>query len=242
MSDNDRARKVVIASFLGWALDALDFFLMVFVFSDVAKEFGASITTVTVAVTLTLAMRPVGAVIFGRLADHYGRKPLLMISILCYSILELLSGLAPTLISFLVLRALFGVAMGGEWGIGSSLTMESIPPQWRGWVSGLLQSGYPAGYFLATVAFYVVYPLIGWRGMFFVGVLPALLVLYIRRNVPESPDWTARQVAPRQPIGEVLRGHIGLTIYAVVLMTAFNFFSHGTQDLYPNIFLGVQHG
>ena len=126
MSDNDRARKVVIASFLGWALDALDFFLMVFVFSDVAKEFGASITTVTVAVTLTLAMRPVGAVIFGRLADHYGRKPLLMISILCYSILELLSGLAPTLISFLVLRALFGVAMGGEWGIGSSLTMESI--------------------------------------------------------------------------------------------------------------------
>ena len=242
MSDNDRARKVVIASFLGWALDAFDFFLMVFVFSDVAKEFGASITTVTVAVTLTLAMRPVGAVIFGRLADHYGRKPLLMISILCYSILELLSGLAPTLISFLVLRALFGVAMGGEWGIGSSLTMESIPPQWRGWVSGLLQSGYPAGYFLATVAFYVVYPLIGWRGMFFVGVLPALLVLYIRRNVPESPDWTARQVAPRQPIGEVLRGHIGLTIYAVVLMTAFNFFSHGTQDLYPNIFLGVQHG
>ena len=166
MSDNDRARKVVIASFLGWALDALDFFLMVFVFSDVAKEFGASITTVTVAVTLTLAMRPVGAVIFGRLADHYGRKPLLMISILCYSILELLSGLAPTLISFLVLRALFGVAMGGEWGIGSSLTMESIPPQWRGWVSGLLQSGYPAGYFLATVAFYVVYPLIGWRGRF----------------------------------------------------------------------------
>ena len=187
-------------------------------------------------------MRPVGAVIFGRLADHYGRKPLLMISILCYSILELLSGLAPTLLSFLVLRALFGVAMGGEWGIGSSLTMESIPPRWRGWVSGLLQSGYPAGYFLATVTFYVVYPLVGWRGMFFVGVLPALLVLYIRRNVPESPDWTARQVAPRQPIGEVLRGHIGLTIYAVILMTAFNFFSHGTQDLYPNIFLGVQHG
>src|SRR6202047_5345505 len=144
MSDNGVARRVVVASFLGWALDAFDFFLMVFVFSDVAKEFSTSITTVTVAVTLTLAMRTAGAAIFGRLADHYGRRPLLMISILSFSILELLSGLAPTLASFLVLRALFGVAMGGEWGIGSSLTMETIPPRWRGWVSGLLQSGYPA--------------------------------------------------------------------------------------------------
>jgi MFS transporter, SHS family, lactate transporter len=242
VTDNDRARKVVIASFLGWALDAFDFFIMVFVFSDIAKEFGVSITAVTVAVTLTLAMRALGAVIFGRLADRYGRRPLLMISVLSYSVLELLSGLAPNLISFLVLRALFGIAMGGEWGIGSSLTMETIPPKWRGWVSGLLQSGYPAGYFLATLCFYVVFPLVGWRGMFIVGVLPALLVLYIRRHVPESPDWTARQVAPRPAIGDVLRRHVGLTIYAVILMTAFNFFSHGTQDIYPNLFLGVQHG
>jgi MFS transporter, SHS family, lactate transporter len=242
ISDNDRARRVVIASFLGWALDAFDFFIMVFVFSDVAKTFGVGITAVTVAVTLTLAMRAVGAYIFGRLADHYGRRPMLMISVLCYSVLELLSGLAPTLASFLVLRALFGIAMGGEWGIGSSLTMETIPPKWRGWVSGLLQSGYPAGYFLATLAFYVVFPLVGWRGMFIVGVLPALLVLYIRRHVPESPDWTARQIRPRPHIGAVLRQHIGLTIYAVILMTAFNFFSHGSQDLYPNVFLGVQHG
>jgi SHS family lactate transporter-like MFS transporter len=131
--------------------------------------------------------------------------------------------------------------MGGEWGIGSSLTMETIPPHWRGWVSGLLQSGY-AGYFLATIAFYVVFPHLGWRGMFFIGVLPALLVLYIRRHVPESPDWTAREVVPRQPLWEVLRGHVELTIYAVILMTAFNFFSPGTQDIYPNVFLEVQHG
>jgi SHS family lactate transporter-like MFS transporter len=241
MSDNDRARKVVIASFLGWMLDAFDFFIMVFVFSDIAKEFGVSITAVTVAVTLTLAMRALGAVIFGRLADRYGRRPLLMISVLSYSVLELLSGFAPTLASFLVLRALFGIAMGGEWGIGSSLTMETIPPKWRGWVSGLLQSGYPGGYFLATLAFYGAYPLVGWRGLFMLGAVPALLVLYIRRNVPESPDWTARQAGPRPSIVSVLRRHVGLTIYAVILMTAFNFFSHGTQDIYPNIFLGVQH-
>jgi SHS family lactate transporter-like MFS transporter len=243
MNPNDRARKVVIASFLGWMLDAFDFFLMVFVFSDVAKEFGVSITTVTVAITLTLAMRPLGALIFGRLADHYGRRPMLVIAVLAYSVLELLSGLAPNLTSFLILRALFGVAMGGEWGIGSSLTMETIPTKWRGWVSGLLQSGYPTGYFLATIAFYLVYPLVGWRGLFMVGALPALLLVpYIHWNVQESPDWIVRQAAPRASLVEVVRRNVGLTIYAIILMTAFNFFSHGTQDIYPNIFLGVQHG
>jgi SHS family lactate transporter-like MFS transporter len=242
MEDIDRARKVVVASFLGWMLDAFDFFIMVFVFSDIAEEFHVGLPAVTVAVTLTLAMRALGAVIFGRLADRYGRRPLLMASVLGYSIFEFLSGLAPTLMSFLILRALFGIAMGGEWGIGSSLTMETIPQRWRGWVSGLLQSGYPGGYFLATIVYYFAHPLVGWRGMFMIGVVPALLVLYIRQNVPESPDWTARQAAPRPPILAVLRAHVGLTIYAVILMTAFNFFSHGTQDIYPNIFLKVQHG
>src|ERR1700733_6233395 len=242
MSDNDRARKVVIASFLGWMLDAFDFFLMVFVFSDVAKEFGVTITTVTVAITLTLAMRPPGALIFGRLADRYGRRPMLVIAVLAYSVLELLSGLAPNLVSFLILRGLFGIAMGGEWGIGSSLTMETIPSKWRGWVSGLLQSGYPTGYFLATIAFYLAYPLVGWRGLFIIGAIPALLLVpYIHRNVEESPDWVARQAGPRASILSVLRQNVGLTIYAIVMMTAFNFFSHGTQDIYPNIFLGVQH-
>ena len=243
MAANDRARKVVIASFLGWMLDAFDFFLMVFVFSDVAKEFDVSITTVTVAITLTLAMRPLGALIFGRLADHYGRRPMLVIAVLAYSVLELLSGLTPNLLSFLVLRALFGIAMGGEWGIGSSLTMETIPTKWRGWVSGLLQSGYPTGYFLATIAFYLIFPLVGWRGLFIVGAVPALLLVpYIHMNVQESPDWLVRQAAPRASLVSVLRQHVGLTIYAIILMTAFNFFSHGTQDIYPNIFLGVQHG
>jgi SHS family lactate transporter-like MFS transporter len=157
-------------------------------------------------------------------------------------VLELMSGLAPTLLAFMVLRALFGVAMGGEWGVGSSLTMETIPAKWRGWVSGLLQAGYPSGYLLATIAYGVLFPYIGWRGLFIVGALPALLVIYIRRNVPESPDWHARQRAPKVPIMEILRRHAGLAIYAVILMMAFNFFSHGTQDIYPKAFLKVQHG
>ncbi len=242
MSDTRNASKVVLAAYLGWTLDAFDFFIMIFVFDDVAKTFGVGLTTASLAITLTLAMRAVGAVIFGRLADRYGRRPVMIANILCFSGLELLSGLAPTLLSFMVLRALFGVAMGGEWGVGSSLTMESIPARWRGWVSGLLQAGYPSGYLLATIAYGLLGPVVGWRGLFIIGALPALLVVYIRRNVPESPDWHARQKTPRAPIGEILRRHAGLTIYAVILMMAFNFFSHGTQDIYPKAFLKVQHG
>jgi SHS family lactate transporter-like MFS transporter len=242
MSDTRNASRVVLAAYLGWTLDAFDFFIMIFVFDDVAKTFGVGLTTASFAITLTLAMRAFGALLFGRLADKYGRRPIMMFNIICFSVLELLSGLAPTLLSFMILRALFGIAMGGEWGVGSSLTMETIPAKWRGWVSGLLQAGYPSGYLLATLAFGLLYPMIGWRGLFIVGALPALLVVYIRRNVPESPDWHARQSEPRVPIMEILRRHAGLTVYAVILMCAFNFFSHGTQDIYPKAFLKVQHG
>jgi SHS family lactate transporter-like MFS transporter len=242
MQDIGNARRVVIASYLGWTLDAFDYFIMIFVFDEVAHTFGVGLTTASLAITLTLAMRAVGALIFGRLADRYGRRPVMMINILCFSGLELLSGLAPTLLAFMFLRALFGIAMGGEWGVGSSLTMETIPARWRGWVSGLLQAGYPSGYLLATLAYGILGPYIGWRGLFVVGALPALLVLYIRRNVPESPDWERIQEKPKVKITEVLRRHIGLTIYAVILMTAFNFFSHGTQDIYPKAFLKAQHG
>lgn len=242
MSDTRNASRVVLAAYLGWTLDAFDFFIMIFVFDDVAKAFGVGLTTVSFAITLTLAMRAFGALLFGRLADKYGRRPVMMFNILCFSALELLSGLAPTLLSFMILRALFGIAMGGEWGVGSSLTMESIPAKWRGWVSGLLQAGYPSGYLLATLAFGLLYPLVGWRGLFIIGAVPALLVVYIRRSVPESPDWHARQKEPRVPVSEILRRHAGLTLYAVILMAAFNFFSHGTQDIYPKVFLKVQHG
>ncbi len=231
-------RHVVAASFLGWTLDAFDFFLMVFVLKDIAGEFKTEITDVTVAIMLTLAMRPVGAYIFGRAADRWGRRPTLMVNVLLYSVLEFATAFSPNLTALLILRALFGIAMGGEWGVGASLTMESIPPQSRGFVSGLLQSGYPAGYFLASIVYALLFQSIGWRGMFMVGVLPALLVFYIRTRVPESPTW--RPTTARSNTLAVLRSHWQLGIYAILLMTAFNFFSHGTQDLYPT-FLQVQH-
>ena len=233
----NQQRSVVIASFLGWTLDAFDFFLLVFVLKDIAREFDTDIKEVTVAILLTLAMRPVGAYLFGRAADHWGRRPALIVNVLLYSILEFLSAFSPTLTVLLILRALYGIAMGGEWGVGASLTMESIPPHARGFVSGLLQSGYPTGYLLASIVYGLLFPIIGWRGMFMVGVLPALLVLYIRRNVPESPSW--RRSTESNTVS-ILRAHWRLGLYAVVLMTAFNFLSHGTQDLYPT-FLEVQH-
>jgi MFS transporter, SHS family, lactate transporter len=232
-------KHVVAATFLGWTLDAFDFFLLVFVLKDIAAEFHSDITEVTFAILLTLAMRPLGAYLFGRAADRWGRRPTLMVDVLLYSAIEFASGFAPSLTALLILRAIFGVAMGGEWGVGASLTMESIPPRARGLVSGLLQSGYPAGYFLASIVYGLLFQYIGWRGMFMVGVIPALLVFYIRRKVPESPSW--RPTAARSNTFAIVRGHWRLGIYAVVLMTAFNFFSHGTQDLYPT-FLQVQHG
>jgi len=231
-------KHVVAASYLGWTLDAFDFFLMVFVLRDIAQEFGTQITEVTFAILLTLAMRPIGAYLFGRAADRWGRRPTLMVDILLYSAIEFASGFAPSLTVLLILRALFGVAMGGEWGVGASLTMESIPPKARGLVSGLLQSGYPSGYFLASIVYGVLFQYIGWRGMFMVGVIPALLVFYIRRKVPESPSW--RPTTARSNTLAIVRSHWQLGIYAILLMTAFNFFSHGTQDLYPT-FLQVQH-
>ncbi|MBB5504202.1 MFS transporter [Paraburkholderia atlantica] len=239
MSWTREQRNVTIAAYLGWTLDAFDFFLMVFVLKDIAQEFNTDIPSVAVAIMLTLMMRPLGALIFGWLADKYGRRPTLMVNIGCFSLLELLSGLSPNLMTLLVLRALFGIAMGGEWGVGGALTMETVPPKSRGIVSGLLQAGYPSGYLLASIVFGLFYQYIGWRGMFFVGVLPALLVLYIRAHVPESPAFRTLEKKARPGLVATLRQNIGLSIYAIILMTAFNFFSHGSQDLYPT-FLRVQ--
>jgi len=233
-------RNVVTASFLGWSLDAFDFFLLVFVLKDVAAEFGVEKKQVAVAIVLTLACRPLGAFIFGRLADRFGRRPILMLDVALYSLFGFATAFAPNLTVFLVIRALFGVAMGGEWGIGASLTMESVKPEARGAVSGLLQSGYPTGYLLASVIYATLFSTIGWRGMFMVSALPALLVLYIRRNVPESPAWN-RERARAASMFKVMRDHWRVALYGIVLMTAFNFFSHGTQDIYPT-FLQVQHG
>jgi SHS family lactate transporter-like MFS transporter len=233
-------KHVVIATFLGWTLDAFDFFLLVFVLKDIAAEFHTGIEKVTLAILLTLAMRPIGAFVFGRAADRWGRRPTLMVNVLLYSILEFASGFAPSLTVLIILRALYGIAMGGEWGVGASLAMESIPPKARGFVSGLLQSGYPAGYFLASIVYGLLFQYIGWRGMFMIGVIPALLVLYIRRSIPESPSWNPSATRESGGTMAVLKSHWRLGIYAIILMTAFNFFSHGTQDIYPT-FLQVQH-
>jgi SHS family lactate transporter-like MFS transporter len=237
---NAAQRHVVASSFLGWTLDALDFFLLVFVIRDVAAEFHVGIPAITIAVTLTLALRPVGAFFFGRLADRYGRRPILMINIVVYSSLSFATAFVHTLPAFLLVRAAFGVGMGGVWGIGSSLAMETIKPEARGIVSGLLQSGYSAGYLLASIVFGFLYPMVGWRGMFMVGILPALLLIpYVYMAVPESPSFHKKK--PTASTLEILRDHWKLAAYAILLMTAFNFFSHGTQDLYPT-FLQRQHG
>src|ERR1700722_11995803 len=239
---NGPQRAAFIAALLGWALDAFDFFLLILVQDDIAKAFGVKVSTVSLAVVLTLAARPIGALIFGRLADRYGRRPIMMINVAIYSVLAAASALSPNLITLLALRALFGVAMGGVWGIGASLALESIPAKSRGVVSGILQEGYPLGYFLAAIA-NLFLPTIGWRGMLALGILPALLIFYIERSVRESPVWEAAGSAgatPRPNFFQAMQGRWGMLAYAVLVMTCFSFFSHGTQDLYPQ-FLRTQH-
>src|SRR5208337_4423024 len=233
-----KQRSAVLASYLGWTLDAFDFFILVFVMDDIAKEFGTDVKEVTFAIFLTLAARPLGALVFGLAADRFGRRPVLMIDILSFSVLEFASGFAPSLGFLLILRTLFGVAMGGEWGVGASLTMESIPPKSRGVVSGILQAGYPCGYLLAALLYGTSYHFLGWRGMFMVGAAPALLVFFIRRNVEESPTWR-EHAAQTSPAQGGMKGNWGLFVYVILLMTLFNSFSHGTQDIYPT-FLQVQ--
>ena len=229
-----RQWHTVAACYLGWTLDAFDFFILVFVLKDVAATFGTDIKAVTMAITFTLAMRPVGALLFGVLADRFGRRPVLMANVLAYSFLEFASGFAPTLTAFIILRALYGVAMGGEWGVGASLAMESIPVKMRGLVSGLLQTGYPSGYLFASLVFYFLFPLIGWRGMFMVGIIPAFLVMYIRRTVDESPAFAAEIKAEKTDgLLPQIKKNWGLFVWAIVMMTSFNFLSHGTQDMYP---------
>jgi len=238
------ARRTFIASFLGWTLDAFDFFLIIVVVPHLATDFKHSIADVGFAVTLTLALRPVGALLFGWLADRYGRRTPLMIDIAAYSLLELLTALSPNFTVFLVLRALFGIAMGGEWGLGAALAMEALPAQRRGLFSGMLQEGYAVGNLLAGLAL-LLFPLIGWRGMFMLGALPAVLIFFIRAQVPESTVWLARRHERLALSGDLLwesfKRNVPLFLYAMLFMAALNFMSHGTQDSYPT-FLKLQHG
>jgi SHS family lactate transporter-like MFS transporter len=241
---NRTERKTFLACFLGWALDAFDFFLLTFVLVPVAHEFGRTIPEVAFGITLTLMMRPLGAFVFGLLGDKFGRRIPLMADIIFYSVIELMTAFAPNFTVFLILRALFGIGMGGEWGLGASLAMESLPTATRGLFSGILQQGYAVGYLLAAVVYWIVFPLFGWRGLFVAGALPALLVIYIRAHVPESPVWQRhRERKQRVPldIRGFVKQHGTLFIHAVLLMTAFNYMSHGTQDLYAT-FLERQRG
>lgn len=239
---SSQQRNVAIASFLSWTLDAFDFFILVFLLSDIAAAFHVGMEQVTLAILLTLAVRPIGALLFGRAAEKYGRRPILMVNILFFSIFELLSAAAPSLTTFLVLRVLYGVAMGGIWGVASSLAMETIPDRSRGLMSGIFQAGYPFGYLLAAVVYGSLFELVGWRGMFVIGSIPIVLLPFIYFKVPESPVWlAARERKESTALLPVLKSHWKLCIYLVLLMAAFNFFSHGTQDMYP-AFLKIQHG
>jgi SHS family lactate transporter-like MFS transporter len=231
----------VTAGFLGWTLDAFDFFVVIFLFDVLAQHFHVSKGAVILSVTGTLAMRPVGALIFGMMADRYGRRRPLMANVIFFSAIELLCGFAPNFTVFFILRLLFGIGMGGEWGVGASLAMEHAPVRWRGVLSGILQSGYSIGYLLAAVAARVVLPNLGWRAMFWVGGIPALLALYIRTKVPESEAWKQHKVARVIDGPRIAMQHKRLVLYMVALMFLMNCLSHGTQDLYPD-FLKHGHG
>jgi MFS transporter, SHS family, lactate transporter len=229
------ARNALIAGFLGWTLDSFDYFILTYVLAQIGADFHRSVVDMAETITVSLMVRPIGAVLFGLMADRYGRRLPLMLDVLFYSIVEVLSGLARTYRTFFILRLLYGVAMGGEWGVGASLAMESVPAKWRGILSGLLQEGYALGNLLAAIAFWRIFPHWGWRAMFFIGGLPALLVVFIRAKVKESKAWKA-EAAARASWREYWRAVAGnwkRFFYLVMLISVLAFMSHGTQDLYP---------
>jgi len=229
----------VSAGFLGWTLDAFDFFVVIFLFDTLAAHFHVPKRDIVLSVTATLMMRPVGALLFGMMADRYGRRRPLMVNVVYFAIIEVLCGFAPNFTVFFILRMLFGIGMGGEWGVGASLAMEHAPVRWRGVLSGILQSGYSIGYLLAALAARMVLPNWGWRAMFWVGGIPALLALYIRTKVPESEAWQQHRVARTIDGPRIAWQHKWLALYMVLLMFLMNCLSHGTQDLYPDF---LQHG
>jgi SHS family lactate transporter-like MFS transporter len=256
-------RNTFSACFLGWTLDAFDFFLLTFCLKAIAATFQVSVKEVAEAVFWTLVMRPLGAFLFGAMAERYGRRPTLMLNVIAFSVFELASAFAPTLHSFLVCRALFGIAMGGVWGVGAALALETLPAKGRGFFSGLLQEGYVVGNLLAAALFGLLFShlrghgmMTNWRVMFMIGTLPALLAFYLRFNVEESPAWlkirdqriliakSGFSIARLEAIVRTYLGYLPTFLFLVVLMSAFTSFSHGTQDLYPTFLLdhGLSNG
>jgi SHS family lactate transporter-like MFS transporter len=234
-------RSALLAGYLGWTLDAFDFFLVVMCLSAIGREFHQSDARMALATTVTLSFRPIGAFIFGLLADRYGRRLPLMLDLVFYSIVEVLSGLAPNFTTFMILRALFGIGMGGEWGVGASLAMEKVPPRLRGVLSGFLQQGYATGYLLAALCYFFLFQRVGWRPLFFIGGLPALLALFVRMRVQESEVWMKSRHADWAGLGRGIVANWKIFLYIVLLMTGMNFAAHGTQDMYP-LFLERQWG
>lgn len=237
-------RHAFFASLGGWSLDAFDYFTFVFCLKAISSEFHTEVKAVAEGLFLTLAFRPVGALLFGWLAERYGRRPILMLNVVSYSAVQLATAFAPTLGWLLALRALFGLAMGGEWGVGAALALETLPARGRGFFSGLLQEGYVIGYLFASLVFALAFELIGWRGMFIISSASALLVLYIRFGVEESPAWragVAGQRASASAMLEAVRDYFPTLVYLVLLMACFNAFSHGSQDLYPTFLQAQRH-
>ncbi len=238
---NSDAFNAVLASFLGWAFDAFDFFVLVFVLSKAAKDFDVSLEKMTLAITATLAFRPIGALLFGSLADRYGRRVPMMWNLVFFSVMEVLSGLAPTYTSFMICRCLFGVGMGGEWGLGAALAMEKVPPRFRGVVSGILQQGYPFGYLLAACCFRMIPPDWSWRTLFFIGAFPTLLAVFLLYRVKESAAWQSTRQESWASLGRAIMKNWKMFLYVTLLMTLMNFASHGTQDLYPTFLEKERH-
>ena len=245
MQDRANQRNAVLAGFLGWTLDAFDFFVLTFVIDDVARSFGKTRPDIALALTLALATRPIGAIVFGIMADRWGRRLPLMINVVMYAALSVLSGLAPSYGIFIFWRMLFGVAMGGEWGIGASLALESVSPKWRGLFSGLLQEGYAIGNILAALTFRLVYPYFaaewgsnGWRALFFIGGLPALLSIFIRAKVKEPEAWHEHRTDWTTYRRSIFQ-YWPRFLYLVLFMTMLSFMSHGTQDMYPTLLRSI---
>src|ERR1700735_1143118 len=213
-------RNTFTACFLGWSLDAFDFFILTFCVSAIASQFQAKVSAVTEAVFITLAFRPVGAFLFGLMADRFGRRITLMIDIIAYSVFELASAFAPSLKVFIITRALFGIAMGGEWGVGAALAFETLPAEKRGFFSGLLQDGYAVGFLMAALVYGTAFQFVGWRGMFVIGALPAFLVIYIRTKVDESPAWLQGQISrtAESRLGRGILTYAGTFMFLVLLM------------------------
>jgi SHS family lactate transporter-like MFS transporter len=237
-----KGRSYAVASgILGWTLDAFDFFVVVFLVDTLAAHFHVGKSSIVLTIGATLAMRPVGALLFGMLADRYGRRKPLMAVVAYFSLIEVLSGLAVNYPMFLTLRLLYGIGMGGFWGVGASLTLESAPTKWRGFLSGLLQGGYPLGYLLAAVAARLVLPAWGWRAMFWAGLIPGVITMIVAYKSPESAAWKQHQVPSMAGILRVVWEHRKSFAYLVLTLTLMTCLSHGTQDLYPDFLKTAHH-